>query len=94
MENVEQIVSNQQKRKRRQNRRKALLQLIDSVLSGKFDSGEEPINNLFEKDTPAREMSPQAAPRPHYVSPRDRSTYNSGYMQVDEMTAGTPNIWF
>ena len=92
--NLEEIVENQEQRKRRQKRRKALLLLIDSVLSGKINSEQEPINNLFEKDTPAREMSPQAAPRPHYVSPKDRSTYNSGYMQVDEMTAGTPNIWF
>ena len=27
-----------------------------------------------------------------YISPDDRSSYNYGYMEIDEMLAGTPNV--
>jgi hypothetical protein len=31
--------------------------------------------------------------RRKYVSPKDRDSYNYGYMNINEMGSGTPNSW-
>jgi len=71
------------RRERRRFRRKRLKMLLEAIESGKLDSNKETLGLLFN----------QKVPRQQYVSPGDRSTYNSGYMQIDEMLAGTPNVW-
>ena len=92
MPDFEETAESLAKKKRKKERRKKLLALIHQILSGQFDSKQEPADDLFQMDTSSRDMI-QSGPRPHYVSPRDRSSYNSGYMTISEIGAGTPNIW-
>lgn len=73
------------KNKRRRLLRKLLLKkLIDNILEGKVDTKIQPDHELF---------STQGQPRPEYSSPEERSGYNYGYMNINEMGAGTPTIW-
>jgi hypothetical protein len=72
------------KRRERMQRRKKLMRILQAILSGEIDSKKVPIDEYFNFTT---------APRMQYVSPRDRSQYNYRYMEIDEMLAGTPNIW-
>jgi len=75
---IEETVNKNEKRKRR----KALLQLIQAVLSGEIDSTKMPVDELLRLHTgPTRE----------YISPRDRNHNNYRYMEIGEMMAGTPN---
>ena len=76
----------------RRKRRMLLLKLINDILSGNFNAEQPSKDDLYSLHTSVRDQYLHG-PRPHYISPEDRSTYNSGYMQMDEMTAGDPNIW-
>jgi hypothetical protein len=70
-------------RKRSRNaRRKRLIAFLKMILSGAVNSKRFPVQRVFEPNSPRRE----------YISPDDRSTYNYGYMETDEMFAGTPYI--
>jgi hypothetical protein len=51
--------------------------LLENIESGQ-------LNNKEKRVDPSR---------PEYKSPIDRNTYNYGYMESDEMEAGTPNVW-
>ena len=78
MRDIEETVDRAEKRKRR----KALLHLIQAILSGKIDSSKIPLDRLFRLNTgPTRE----------YISPKDRNHNNYRYMEIGEMMAGTPN---
>ena len=73
------------KEKRRRLLRKLLLKkLIRDVVSGKFKNETSQVSPL---------QNEHGGGRVSYHSPQDRSSYNYGYMEVDEMGAGTPNIW-
>jgi hypothetical protein len=74
----------QTQRRERMKRRKKLMRVLHAILSGEIDSQKVPIDEYFNV---------QYSPRGEYVSPRDRSQYNYRYMEIDEMLAGTPNIW-
>jgi hypothetical protein len=70
-------------RRRKRKKRKFLLKaLIKAIEEGKLDTTRFPITNLSKLTGPHKE----------YISPRDRSTYNYGYMETSEMLAGTPNV--
>ena len=92
MPNLEDIAESLTAKKRQQIRRLRLLELINQVLSGQLSTGQQPIDNLFQTNVSSRDAL-QDGSRPHYISPKDRSTYNSGYMEISELGAGTPNIW-
>jgi hypothetical protein len=92
MPDLEETAEGLAQKLRRRDRRRKLLALIHQILSGEIDSTQGPIDKLFQMDTSFRDML-QNGPRPHYISPEERSSYNSGYMKIDEMNAGTPNIW-
>lgn len=64
----------------RTERRQKLFHLIEMILDGKIDSSKVPLQKIFN----------QRGPRQRYVSPKDRGSYNYGYMELDEMMAGTP----
>jgi hypothetical protein len=74
----------QTQRRERMKRRKRLMRILQAILSGEIDSRKAPVDEYFNFET---------APRLQYVSPRDRSQYNYRYMNIDEMLAGTPNVW-
>ncbi len=99
MPDLEETAESLARKLRKRERRKKLLALIHQVLSGQIDSTQEPIDKLFQMDKSFRDMiqagpdALQNGPRPHYISPEERSSYNSGYMLIGEMGAGTPNIW-
>lgn len=38
------------------------------------------------------EKNPNSARR-EYISPKDRDSYNYGYMNINEIGSGTPNSW-
>lgn len=67
-------------RRKRSARRQKLFHILELILDGKIDSSKTPLARIFN----------QMGPRQQYVSPRDRGMHNSGYMEVDEMLAGTP----
>jgi hypothetical protein len=70
-------------RRRRSERRQRLFHLLELILEGKIDSSKTPLAKIFEPN-------PLQGTRQRYVSPKDRSTHNYGYMETDEMLAGTP----
>lgn len=67
-------------RRRRSDRRQKLFHILELILDGKIDSSKVPLSKIFN----------QLGPRQQYVSPKDRASYNSGYMEAHEMLAGTP----
>jgi len=71
---------NEMEKRLRTERRQRLFHIIEMILDGKIDSSKTPLAKIFN----------QNGPRQRYVSPKDRSTHNYGYMEVDEMMAGTP----
>jgi hypothetical protein len=70
----------QTERDKRFERRQKLFHILQAILSGELDSSKAPLSKLFN----------QRVPRLEYVSPNDRSTYNSRYMELQEMLSGTP----
>ena len=74
----------QTKRRDRMKRRKKLLDILQAILSGDIDSKKVPEDEYFNMNN---------TPRMEYIGPRERSQYNNRYMEIDEMLAGTPNIW-
>lgn len=71
---------NKIKRQERLKKRQQLRLIIEAVLTGRFYSGKEQLNTLFT----------QNPPRLEYISPADRSSYNSGYITSRELI-GLPN---
>lgn len=67
-------------RRRRSDRRQKLFHIMELILDGKIDSSKTPLARIFN----------QSGPRQKYVSPKDRASNNSGYMEMKEMLAGTP----
>ena len=67
-------------RQRRSERRQKLFHLIQMILDGKIDSSKTPLAGIFNQD----------GPRQKYVSPKDRSDYNYGYMNLNEQLVGNP----
>lgn len=67
-------------RTKRSERRQKLFDIINGILSGKINSSRTPLHKIFN----------QKGPRKTYISPKDRATYNYGYMEESEMSAGTP----
>jgi hypothetical protein len=67
-------------RRRRSDRRQRLFHILELILDGKIDSSKTPLADIFN----------QRGPRQVYVSPKDRATRNYGYMELNEMLAGTP----
>lgn len=67
-------------RRERSERRQRLFRILELILDGKIDSSKTPLARIFN----------QQGPRQQYVSPKDRGMHNSGYMETDEMLAGTP----
>lgn len=65
-------------------RRELLLKILSLIEEGAFSSGKTPEDQLFT----ARIDSP----REQYISPADRDTYNSGYMEINEMMAPIENV--
>ena len=68
-------------RKSKRARRLRLLNIIQAVLSGKFDSSKTPMDKMLQ---PAERNTEE------YVNPKERNTNNYGYMESSEMLAGTP----
>lgn len=64
----------------RKKRMKLLKKLLEIIEAGKFDSS--PPQNLDN-----------ISPRHEYISPFERSSYNYGYMNINEIGAGTPNTY-
>ena len=69
-------------RRKKMKRRQRLMHLINLILGGQINSAKKPMSRLFN----------QKAPRFEYTSPSERSQYNYGYMEADEMMAGTPFV--
>lgn len=73
------------KQKRRSLLRKILLKkLIKNILEGNASTVPRPEGLLYNELGGARRQ---------YYSPSERSSYNYGYMEIDEMPAGSPNIF-
>ncbi len=88
MEGLDNIIDSIAERKINSARRRKLLELLDKINSGQIDSRQVPIDELYSLwDTEKTQIT-----RKH-ISPQDRSSYNYGYMEADEMQAGNPNIW-
>jgi hypothetical protein len=68
------------KRRSRMKRRQALMRLLKLIESGTLDTSRHPMGKIFN----------QMTPRMQYVSPDARSSYNYGFMEIDEMMSGTP----
>lgn len=64
----------------RSDRRRKLFEIINMIFNNQIDSSKKPMSDIFN----------QLGPRQRYVSPKERSTHNYGYMEMDEMLAGTP----
>ena len=79
VDGLKQVEERTQRRERTRKRRE-LMEIIRAILNGEIDSSEHPVQRYF---------SNRIAPRADYISPRDRSQYNYGYMEIDEMLAGT-----
>ena len=62
-----------------------LKQVMDKVLGNDFNNIPVAPNDLLD--------STYGGSRRQYLSPIDRSTYNYGFMNINEIGAGTPNIW-
>ena len=67
-------------RRQEAKRRQKLFHILELIIDGKIDSSKVNIGKIYN----------QKGPRQTYVSPKDRASYNYGYMEVDEMLAGTP----
>lgn len=78
-ESIEEAKDLMEKR-RKTERRQKLFQILELILEGKIDSSKTPLAKIFN----------QTGPRKQYVSPQDRASHNYGYMELDEMLAGTP----
>lgn len=65
--------------KRKRVLRKILLNKLINLNKLRFQNKEDIVNNNV--------------PRPKYISPADRSSYNYGFMNINEIGAGTPTIW-
>lgn len=90
----------------RQGRRILLKRLLEKIRSGKLESDEKLLEEIYsltqtpreaylarqqQNDPTERYLEP--SPTREYVSPTDNSSYNtSRYMTIDEIGAGTPNI--
>lgn len=70
-------------RRNRSERRQRLFEIIQMILDGKIDSSKTPLAPIFN----------QEGPRQVYVSPQRRGGNNSGYMEMQEFLAGTPNVY-
>lgn len=77
-EYLKKIIDRRDKSKRRQ----LLLRILALIEQGAFSSGKKPEDLLFNTKQPREE----------YISPADRDSYNSGYMEIGEMMAGTENV--
>lgn len=66
------------------------MELLKELEEGMLDSSIYPLDELFSIETPERTQL-LMGPRNEYKSPLDRSSYDSGYIKVHEMLAGTPN---
>lgn len=93
MANIAAIVESIVNERHIQARRKKLLELLKKIVHGEIDSSQIPLDELFKTHTSVRDQYQLGGPRRQYISPTDRSTYNYGYMEIDEMTAGNPNVW-
>jgi hypothetical protein len=75
----------QNKEKRRRLLRKLLLRrLIKNILEGKVRTIPVPEGLLYNQ---------LGGTRRQYYAPNERSSYNYGYMEIDEMGSGSPTIW-
>jgi hypothetical protein len=77
-------------------RRKKLFKLLETVESGQFDSWSPILSKLYslyttERDRYQSQLEYLHGPRPHYVGPNTRSTYNYGYMNPWEMSGAMPH---
>lgn len=72
MNNVEKAIDVMERR-RRSERRQRLFELLELILAGKVDSSKTPLAAIFN----------QKGPRQSYISPKDRASYNYGYMDLD-----------
>ena len=70
-------------RRNRSERRQRLFEIIQMILDGKIDSSKTPLAPIFN----------QQGPRQTYISPQRRGGNNSGYMEMQEFLAGTPNVY-
>lgn len=96
----------QRQSKQRKMRRKLLKQLLKKIRSGKLNSKEPLLEEIYsltqtpreaylsrqqQNDPTERYLSPRATRE--YVSPTDNSSYNtSRYMTIGEIGSGTPNV--
>lgn len=69
------------KRREKAERRARILKIIELIEAGEIDSSKIPRQFLFNRSEKPRET---------YISPRERNTYNYGYMTLDEMMASSP----
>lgn len=69
-------------RRKRSERRQKLFEIIQLILDGKINSSETPLAGIFN----------QQGPRQTYVSPQNRGGHNSGYMEMNEMLVGNPQV--
>lgn len=65
-------------RRERSARRQKLFEIIKLILDGKIDSEKTPLAGIFN----------QKGPRKTYVSPQNRGSNNSGYMEISDFSAG------
>lgn len=56
-------------------RRQKLFRIIEMILDGKINSSKTPLDIIFN----------QKSQRQKYISPKDRGSYNYGYMESSEV---------
>ena len=78
-EEIQTIVDRREESKRRQK----LFKILKLIADGEFDASKIPFDLLYQA---------HSGPRQEYISPKDRDTYNSGYMEVSEMMSSSPNV--
>lgn len=69
-------------RANRLRKRQKLIAIIQAIMAGKINSKKSPQEPIFNGN----------GTRQIYISPKDRATHNYGYMEADEMMAGTPFV--
>ena len=76
--------------KLQESRRKKFLKLMSKLDAGQYDSWQPVLDRMYqlystERDRYLNEMAYLHGPRPHYISPLDRGTYNYGYADIGQL---------
>jgi hypothetical protein len=62
--------------------REEILEILSLFFEGKLSSRKKPFSKILQ----------HKGPRANFTTPQERGGHNYGYMQIDELLAGTPFV--